>query len=171
MKKYSTLLTTLLFSLAVSLPISQSVFAAQTKVEWVNPKSYADMRAGEQNRKAFRERTLKVLEQHLIGLAQHLPQEQTLFIKVLNLDLAGEIDFVGARQLRILKQPYFPRATISFQLVDSHNKVLTSGEDKLKNSNFLQVNHLSYRNKPLGHEKKMLDDWFKQRFAQWLANH
>jgi len=171
MKKHSTLLTILLISLAVSLPISKTALAAKTKVEWVNPTSYVDMRSGEQNRKAFRERTLKVLEKHFMKLAHALPQDQTLIIRVLDLDLAGEVNFVGTRQLRILKQPYFPRATLSYQLLDSHNKEISSGEHKLKNSNFLQTNNLSYRNKPLGHEKKMLDDWFNQSFPPLLVSH
>jgi hypothetical protein len=164
MKNYSRALRNLFIGGVASLFIGHSVFAGQAEIKWVKPGSYDDIRSGEQNRKAFRERVFNSLEEHIVKLAINLPKEYSLKISVLNVDLAGEIDFAGTRQIRVLKTPYFPRVTLSYQLLDSDKKLLKAGQDKLKNMNFLQNTNLRYRKESLGHEKDMLDKWFKKTF-------
>jgi hypothetical protein len=166
MKKSSLLLTSGAISIVASLLMSQSLLAATVEMNWIEPGTYDDIRSGDQNRKAFRERTFKILEKHFIKLAASLPQNQRLKVDILNIDLAGEIDFSGARQVRILRESYFPRFNLSYQLIDDNNEIVMSGSDKLKSINFLQSSNLRYRNEPLGHEKKMLDVWFKGVFAK-----
>jgi hypothetical protein len=152
----------------VSLFLAQSTFAAKLDVNWLKPETYHDIRAGEQNRKTFQKRTFKILEKHLMKLASKLSHEQTLKITIHDLDLAGEIDFSATRQIRILREPYSPRVTLSYQLLEGNEKVIVAGDDKLKNMSFLQSNNLHYRNESLGHEKKMLDKWFKGVFFQFI---
>ena len=171
MKKYSLSLTSLLMSCIGSLFMVQTSFAATEKMNWAKPGTYDDIRSGGQNRKAFRERTFKVIEKHFIKLAANLPKNQILKVDILNIDLAGEIDFAGARQVRILRESYFPRINLSYQLMDDDNAIVMSGSDKLKSMNFLQSSNLRYRSESLGHEKKMLDVWFKGTFARFVKTH
>jgi hypothetical protein len=165
MKKYSIKLTNALIGVVASLFVGQTVLAAEAETEWVKPSTYDDIRSGDQNRKAFRERVFNSLEKHFVKLANNLPKEYTVKISVLNVDLAGEIDFSGSRKVRVLRDPYFPRITLSYQLLNSNKKVVGSGKDKLKNMSFLQSSNLRYRSDSLAHEKKMLDEWFKKTFA------
>jgi hypothetical protein len=171
MKKYSLSLTNIVISIIASLLISQSSLAATVEMNWVEPGTYDDMRSGDQNRKAFRDRTFKVLEKHFIKLAANLPKNQILKVDILNIDLAGEIDFSGERQIRILREPYFPRINLAYQLMGDDNAIVMSGSDKLKSMNFLQSSNLRYRNESLGHEKKMLDVWFNGTFVSLVKTH
>lgn len=154
-----------------SIFMVQTSFAATVELNWVKPETYADMRSGEQSRKAFREHTFKVLEKHFLKLADNLPQNQILKVDILNIDLAGEIDFAGARQIRILREPYVPRISLSYQLIDDNNAIVMSGSNKLKSMSFLQNSNFRYRSESLGHEKKMLDVWFKREFANLAKTH
>jgi hypothetical protein len=58
----------------------------------------------------------------------------------------------------------------SYQLLDSNSKVVLADEVKLKDMNFMSNSQLKYRNKPLGYEKKMLDDWFKTTFKALIVS-
>jgi hypothetical protein len=158
-------------SIVFSLFIVQTSFAATVEMNWVKPETYDDMRSGEQNRKAFRERTFKVLEKHFIKLAKSLPQNQTLKVDILNIDLAGEINFKNTRQIRILREPYFPRMNLSYQLIGDDNEIVKSGSEKLTSLNFMQSNNLRYSSESLGHEKKMLDKWFKREFVSLVKTY
>ena len=171
MKKYSLSLTSLLMSFIGSIFMVQTSFAATVELNWVKPGTYDDIRSGEQNRKTFHERTFKVLKKHFIKLAADLPQNQILKVDILNIDLAGEINFAGARQIRILREPYFPRVSLSYQLIEDNDAIVMLGSDKLKSMNFLQSSNLRYQSESLGHEKKMLDVWFQREFASLVKTH
>ena len=89
----------------------------------------------------------------------------------MNIDLAGEFDFAGARQIRILREPYFPRIALAHQLMGDGNLMIMLGSDKLTSMYLLQSSNLGYRSEPLEHEKKMLDVWFKGAFASLVKTH
>jgi hypothetical protein len=150
--------------MTASLFLAQPLFAAEAEINWVNPEKYDDLRAGDQNRKAFKEHTLKAFEKYFIQLADKLPNKQKLIINVHNIDLAGEIYFEETRQIRIIKESYLPKMTLSYKLLADNGNILTSGENKLKDMQFLQKRSLHYRNESLSYEKKMLDKWFQATF-------
>jgi len=141
-----------------------STFAATSEVKWTNPDDYRDIRPGESHRKHFKERTFNTLEKHFAKLAEKLPEGQTLKIDVSNVDLAGDVNFGGARRYRLIKEIYFPKMHFSYQVVDMNDVEISSGKADLKDMNFMSNSGLRYRNKSLGYEMKMLDDWFKDTF-------
>tara|TARA_R110001583_G_scaffold195427_1_gene373233 strand:+ start:1475 stop:1963 length:489 start_codon:yes stop_codon:yes gene_type:complete len=160
MKKLtSTLLAIFTF---VSLPLVAN--AATSEVTWIGYEKYRDIQPGSEGRKHFRERTFKNLEKHFAQLAEKLPEGQVLNIKVTDVDLAGDTHIGGISQIRIIKELYFPRMNFSYELVNADNSIVRSGDVVLKDMSFMMGSNLKYRNKSLGYEKVMLDDWFTEAF-------
>ena len=156
-----------LVSAMVILCITSSYLLAGTvEVKWTDPDSYRDIRSGTQHPKHFRKNTFNVLEKHLAKLADKLPQGQILKIDVTDVDLAGEIFYGNSHQLRVVKEANFPRMVFSYQLINADKTLATSGAADIKDMNFLQFNSPAYRNKALGNEKRLLDDWFKETFSE-----
>ena len=157
--KYLSTLTAIMF-------VVPATFAATSEVKWTNPDDYRDIRPGEGHRKQFRERTFKTLEKHFAKLAEKLPEGQVLKIDVSNVDLAGDVNFSGIKQFRIIKESYFPKMKFSYQIVDSKDAEISTGSADLKDMTFMTNSRLRYRHKSLGYERKMLDDWFKETFEK-----
>ena len=164
--KQFTLMVTLLTSM---LLIAPGAFAASSEVTWTDYKSYRDIDAGNENRKSFRERTFKGFEKHFSKLAATLPEGQVLKIDVTDVDLAGDTNASGIHRTRIIKHLYSPRMNFSYQLFDAEGKVIQADEVVVKDMNFMSGISLKYRNKSLGYEKKMLDDWFDKTFKELIV--
>jgi len=138
--------------------------AATVEVIWTDPDSYQDIYPAQENKKRFRARTFASLDKHFVKLAAKLPEGQTLKVNVTDVDLAGDTHLGGINRLRIIKEIYFPRITFSYHLLSADGSELSSAEVNLKDMNFMLSSGLRYRNKSLGHEKHMLDQWFKKTF-------
>ena len=158
MKKIGLLTTVLMFCVIVP-----SVFAGTSEVTWTNPEKYRDIHPGEDHRQKFKARVFKGFEEHFAKLSSSLPEGQMLKIEVTDIDLAGDVH-VTNRQVRIVKEIYFPRMKFNYQLVDKDGTELKKGSENLKDMNFMMGNTLRYRNDFLRYEKKLLDDWFKETF-------
>lgn len=157
---------TLLISTVLLMP---NAIAANSEVTWTDYKKYRDIHEGNEGRKSFRERTFKDFEKHFSELAAQLPEKQTLKIDVTDVDLAGDTHAGGINRMRIVKDIYFPRMNFSYQLVDEGGKVLKSEDVVLKDMNFMSGSNIKYRNKSLGYEKKMLDEWFDETFSELVV--
>jgi hypothetical protein len=142
-----------------------SVHAADVKVTWTEPSKYRDIYSGNQGKKRFRESTFKELEKHLLKLAKALPESQKLEIDVTDVDLAGDVNSSSMRDIRVIKEIYFPRIKFSYKLINEELAIIQSGDVNIKDMNFMMGISSRYRNKSLGYEKKLLDDWFKDQFV------
>lgn len=147
---------------------TSSAHAADVKVTWTEPSKYRDIYSGNQGKKRFRESTFKELEKHLLKLAKALPESQTLEIDVTDVDLAGDVHASSMRDIRVIKEIYFPRIKFSYKLINEEQVIIHSGNVNIKDMNFMMGNSSRYRNKSLGYEKKLLDDWFKDEFVDFV---
>ena len=155
----------IVFATILALIITQNqAFAASSEVTWTNPDKYRDIRPGNESRKHYRERIFKDFEKHFAKLADRLPEQQTLKLDVTNVDLAGDTLAGGIDRLRIVKEIYSPRMKFSYELVDTNGKVIKSEDVAIKDMSFMTGSNLKYRQKSLGYEKKMIDDWFFETF-------
>jgi hypothetical protein len=161
------LITTLLV-MFVALSSFNVTYAATSEVTWTDYEKYRDIRAGNSNRKHFRESTFYNFEKHFTKLAKRLPEGQVLKIDVTDVDLAGDTNAGGIDNIRIVKNIYFPRMNFSYQLVNDDGSEIDAGEVKLKDMSFMISNRLKYRNQLLGYEKNMLDEWFLETFNERL---
>ncbi len=151
-----------------TLLITPMVTAATSEVEWKDYKSYRDIDSGDEGRKSFRERTFKNFEKHFAKMAESLPEDQVLKIVVTDVDLAGDTNAAGINRTRIVKDLYFPRMNFSYQLVDANGKEIKADTVVVKDMNFMRKSNLKYRNQSLSYEKRMLDEWFEETFADLI---
>ena len=153
-----------LLGVSVALTQGQLVQAAQIEVKWSNPDKYSDIDAGQEHRQHFKDRTFKAFEKHFAKLAKSLPENQKFVLDITNVDLAGDVNFGGTKRIRIVKDIFFPRMDFSYQLLGADNTVIKGADVALKDMGFLMHTNFRYRNKTLGHEKEMFDDWFNKTF-------
>jgi hypothetical protein len=157
------LMTVLIFTF-----MQASVQAASVEIKWTEPDKYRDIYPGNDTKKSFRESVFGGLNEHLIQLAEAIPDRFTLKINVTDIDLAGDTHLAGINQIRIIKEMYSPRMNFTFELLDEKGLVVHSGDEKLKDLNFMMGSSLKYRNRFLGYEKNMLDDWFDETFKSFV---
>lgn len=145
-------------------------------VEWVEPKSFRDVKDGTFSSERFRKRVFNQLEKHLDKLASDLPEGQTISFKVTDLDLAGRIEpasFIGYSrsldEVRIMRNVDIPRIKFEYALLDDKGEVIKKEDVNLKNMNYLNDVGMSNRNKPYEHEKRMLSRWFAKNIIDGQA--
>jgi hypothetical protein len=101
--------------------------------------------------------------------ARYLPAQQTLKLEIVDIDLAGEIRHprrAGWRELRVAKGGAdFPRMTVRYTL-ESGGQVLRSGEETISDMDYTHHVAQPRASEPLHFEKRMLDEWFRTRFAR-----
>lgn len=144
---------------AVFLVASASGFAAAT-VTYVNPDKMTDVPRD----KADRESMEADLLEHFNKLSARLPAGQELKVEILDIDLAGEVfPRVGIRDVRVYKgRGDWPHIHLRYR-IEENGKVLSSGERRLTDSSYM-MGFNSYRSDIYGHEKQLLDDWFRKQF-------
>jgi hypothetical protein len=115
-------------------------------------------------------RAMKELEAHLKRMGElYLPADQTVRIEILDIDLAGE-QRLGSQgqEIRVLRgRADFPRIRLRYTW-ERPGATAQSGEETVSDMTYLQ------RTVPdmgaFAHEKRMLESWFRQRFAAKQAH-
>jgi len=113
------------------------------------------------------ERTEKTLAKHLQQLgARWLPPGGTLKLNITEIDLAGRIPPTAINRVRVLGGGAdWPRIELSYELVDADGRT-QRGDEAVSDMNYTMTRPTPYWNETLAYEKRMLDDWFYQRFAR-----
>lgn len=136
--------------------------AGSVDLKFINPGSYTDAADMWEGNAA----NLQTIAEHLQRLGRkYLADGQSLQIEVLDIDLAGRVRPTrSVHSTRFVGNPLdWPRITLRYTL-RSGDQVLQSGEESVADMGF--QSHLSvYDGQYLGFEKRMLEQWFKQRFV------
>ena len=143
-----------------------AVLAGQVNVSFVDADGYAD--AGRS--KAERESNLAALGSHLSSLGQRLPADTVLDIEVLEVDLAGIVrpSRRGTGDLRIARGGAdWPRMVLRYSLVKG-GQVSKADTERIADMNYSTYSSTDSTN-PLRYEKRMLDNWFRDRFVDPVA--
>jgi hypothetical protein len=107
------------------------------------------------------------LARHIHALdAKYLKPGDNLWVEVIEVDLAGDRVVTGMRDYRVTRgKSDIPTIVVRYRL--ERDGKTTSGEDTLRELGYqqstLQVNAAS---ESLHYEKRLLDNWFKERFAR-----
>lgn len=148
--------------------------SAEVEITWHEPENYTDIRAANESRSKFRERTIKQLQEYIVELSESLPEGYKLLMTVNDLDLAGQVwpgSFVGLQStsdVRLIKRIDIPRMTFDYQLLDDQGQTLKQEEDvKLKDMSFQDRHNPFFDSEPLRYEKNMLKEWFTDTFAEY----
>ncbi len=109
---------------------------------------------------------LDMLSDHLKKVAgKKLKEGQKLEVTVTDVDLAGEyLPTSRMDQVRVIKDVYRPRITLTFKLTDASGQVLKEGSRTLTDLNFMSNLSLIDRNEPLFYDKALLTDWVRDEF-------
>jgi hypothetical protein len=158
-------MNTVLKSLALSgvLLLSAGGASAGVTVAFSNPDQFRDMPFSPSDRADV----LKELTEHFEYLGKDLPPGHDLRVEVLDLDMAGELrpNFRGHNDIRILRgRADWPRMQVRYTL-ESNGQVISRGEDALSDMAYLSRMPRYADGDSLRYEKRMIDDWFKQKFA------
>lgn len=161
--------------------------AAMVEMEWVEPEKYQDIENGVDGKGAFKFKVFKAIEREFEKLAEQLPEDQVLKVKVFDVDLAGQvIEKKSARlktaRLREIKQSQYPKLKFTYKLFkqlasveedsDSDKKeesaanegeLLKAGGVNLKAPDFWE-NRDTLKKEFLRYEKHMLGEWFTFTF-------
>ena len=186
MKMKPSYLALLVSCLIASMPLSAStdkkdIYISDNKldrisVEWIEPKSFTDVRQANFSSAKFRKHVFNQLEKHLSKLAKDLPKGQVINFKITDLDMAGSVEpasIIGLsssmEDVRVMRNIDIPRIKFEYELVDASGAVIKSAEVKLKDMNYLNDIRFSSRNKPYEHEKRMLSKWFSKNIIDAQA--
>lgn len=152
-------------ALAAALTLWASAAAAQVSVRFVDPERYTDaenrLGSGLTLRVTLGE-TRRILE----GLGRSLPAGRGLAIEILDIDLAGfeRPGINGPFGLRVVSDVTPPRFHLRYVLSEGRRRIAAE-EEVVTDINFL-LRASRFSNGPFDHERDLLRDWFRRRFAE-----
>ncbi len=140
-------------------------------VTFVEPQRYAD--AGDTPGGRADPELLALLKRQLeTSAARCLPAGQMLAIRVLDVDLAGDVDLAWWRfgdRVRVLRERARPRVELAYTLTQG-GVPGAEVREQIVDSNFLMhLGRARYDNAQLPHERAMLARWFEARFCTAAA--
>ncbi len=154
---------------------SSNVQAFDVEVKLSSPEKYTDVILSGKSRK----QSLIAVKKHLQKLLSdtsngYVANENTLILEVTNLDLPGYIDYATGsfrQDIRIIKDVEIYKLKFNYQLVDSNQNELKSGEANIKgfltNHTTRVANSQLRRNKygTISYFANDIADWFKSEFT------
>ena len=140
---------------------------AAVDVSFSDPARFTDIEAANAS---DRQQTLDDISHHLVRLGErYLPRDESLAIEVLDVDLAGRVRWTATRPIRVVNdRGDAPYIKVRYTLT-SGGKVVDSREESVTDTSFLSNRGLAYSNESLAYEKRMLERWFRERFADKRA--
>jgi len=143
----------------IALPLHATV-----TVSYGDPDLFTD--AGDRN--SDPRKMMLTLERHLKDLGdRYLPPQSNLKIEVLDLDRAGRPYMNLPSEIRIITGKADPPCIELSYTLETDNKVLPSRRERVCDLDYLRPLEAPYdEHDPLVYEKRMLEQWFRQRFAK-----
>ncbi|WP_421569080.1 DUF3016 domain-containing protein [Stenotrophomonas sp. PD6] len=136
------------------------------QVTWTDPAQFTEIRSSSNRFEAQSGNWVYELASYLrSSAAKRLAPGQTLEVQITDIKRAGDFEPQhGPRtnNIRIMRDVYPPRITLTFVLRDASGGVINEGEQKLIDMNYLGNIGLRSDSDPLRYEKRMLDDWLRR---------
>ena len=157
--------TKLFITGAVLLALTQTAHA-EVDVTFTSPETYVDAGLRREGGAQAREIALKTIREQLVTLGErYLAPNQTLKIEVLDIDLAGEIEWWhGPYDIRYMRDYTWPKIRLRYTLEEG-GQPIRSAEETVSDPSY-QMNIIATRSgEVMPYEKEMLARWFRSRFA------
>ena len=158
---------------ALAAPLALSATAmAGVDVSFTTPEKFTD--ASPRGNKNVREtqRVMDQLSQYITKqAARYLKPGQDLKIEVLDIDLAGRVEWwhTNLHDVRIMRDIDAPAMKLRYTLREN-GTTLVSGEERLRDLGYLMgVNVATGSQDSLKYEKAMLGTWLRKSFAKFGA--
>jgi hypothetical protein len=153
---------------ALVLLLSSALSAAATvEVSWDDPKDFRDIRVTNDNKARFQARVIEELEEQFREEGEKLPADQTLHVTVHDVDLAGDIEYFHRGYpfgLRVVRNVDFPTIDLSYELTDANDRVIKSGDEKIRDLNFKTPVLTTWKQGPFRYEHQLIRDWYNTEF-------
>lgn len=150
--------------LCIAAAAAGTALAGTVTVSFTDPARFADAGSSPWDKEA----NLQALSAHLEELGKrYLPAGQSLTVEVLDVDLAGDTRPARIRgaEIRVLKgRADWPRIALRYTL-SADGRVIRSGEETLSDMDYLDRVRTGYPQGALYHEKRLLEQWMRSRFA------
>lgn len=133
-------------------------------ITFIHPETYQD--ASKSYGYGSDAQVLDAIRTHLQKLAaRELPAGYSLSIEILDIDLAGYIDWRHQGNVRVIRDATWPRMTLRYVLMHD-GETIASQQERINNMNFNWGVNLYGYSDPLRYEKAMLDDWFARAITR-----
>ena len=147
--------------IALALAAGMAQAADRVQVSFAEADKFADFGRSQWDR----ERNQKDFAAMLQDVAAKLPANQQLSIKVLDVNLAGELEWVRryADELRVMRNVSWPMIEFEYQLSEN-GQVLKADKVRLTDMSYLQDSFFTVGQSSgtWRYEQRMLDRWFKE---------
>lgn len=138
-------------------------------VSWTDPAQFGEIKFSGNRWESKRGTWVADLAEYVRDeSAQRLSRGQTMQITITDIERAGRYEPTARASLddiRIVKDIYPPRMSLTYTLKGPDGQVLAEGARKLVDHGFLNGSSLS-NSDPLRYEKRMVDDWLRREFKQ-----
>ena len=152
-------LLTLVMGLS-SIGIAQ---AGESAVKWQDFDNYRDVSAANQSPTSFEKQITINFEKHFAKLAEKLPSGYKLNVEVADLDLAGAIEFSGAKKIRVIQPFHYPQIKLSYTVTNPQGEIVNHAtEVLLKDRGYLDKIKRS-TSRSFYYEKRLVTNWFHSK--------
>ena len=113
-------------------------------------------------------RVLEEISAHLQALgARYLAPDQHLTVEIRDVDLAGRFEpwHSYAYDVRFMREITWPRIELHYVLREGE-RILAERDESVMDMQYLRHANGYFDSDRLRYEKRMLDDWFRSRFAR-----
>lgn len=154
---------------SLALQAAETRTIARAEVLFFEPQKFTDVKDSSMG-DAVRTTYLEQIRDHLLEQAKYyVPEGHKLAVTFTDIDMAGDFEpWRGPRwdDVRIVKDIYPPRITLTFRLTDAEGNVVKEGKRDLKDLAFMMKISMSFRDDSVRHEKALLDDWLRAEFPR-----
>lgn len=144
--------------------------AGPVAVRWNDPATFTELRTGAGRRdNTNRGDWVRQLAEHLRASAQpRLAEGERLEVVITDIKRAGDFEpwhDPRYQDVRIVRDIYPPRISLSWRRLDADGRVLDQGERRIVDGGFLVDGTSVNASDPLRHEKRLIDRWVRTQFA------
>ncbi|MEK0267091.1 DUF3016 domain-containing protein [Stenotrophomonas rhizophila] len=136
------------------------------QVAWTDPAQFTEIRQSSNRFEAERGDWVQQLAKYVRTTAsKELQPGQTLEVTFTDIKRAGDYEpWHGPRadDIRVMRDIYPPRVTLTYTLKNAQGQVLGEGERKLQDTGYLHSIGRQSDTDPLRYEKRLLEDWIRR---------
>ena len=136
------------------------------QVTWTDPAQFTEIRQSNNRFEAERGDWVQQLAKYVRTTASNqLQPGQTLQVTFTDIKRAGDYEpWHGPRanDIRVMRDIYPPRVTLTYTLKDAQGQVIGEGERKLQDTGYLHNIGRQSDTDPLRYEKRLLEDWIRR---------